>query len=119
MRGFVKAVLLGALNSRLLNATPCKYGFINGLDAVSYEELENEDRQYPGITVREVLKSIDRFRSCQKRTGLTVIEGDVVRDADLWDVHALSTTLKSDSTCRTPHQYPKSDKLTSCPTDSD
>ena len=42
--------LLWALNSRWLNGTPARYGHINGLDAISYRELQNEDRQQPGIT---------------------------------------------------------------------
>lgn len=90
--------LLALLNSRWLNGTPAYYGFINGLDAISYGELCNEEKQQPGITVREVIAGIDRFRSCPMNGGLMVIEGDTTRPATAMDVHELrqSLTAKKD-----------------------
>ncbi len=94
MKTWIIKKLLAALNSRWLNDTPAHYGFINGLDALSYEQLQSEERQQPGITVKEVVEGIDRFRSCPvRKTGLTVIEGDHVRVGDLWDVHQLRQAL--------------------------
>ena len=79
--------LLRILNSRWLNGTPARYGHINGLDAISYQELQNEDQQQPGITIHQLLIGIDAFRACAVRPGVTVIEPDgTTRDADVWDM---------------------------------
>ena len=79
--------LLAVLNSRWLNATPCRYGFIGNVDAFDYDNLVSEDHQQPGITVREVLDQADRFRSCPTRKhGVTVIEDDGYRDANFRDL---------------------------------
>lgn len=94
VKDFVRSTLLGALNSRVLNGTPARYGLINGLEAVSYEELQNEERQKPGITVREVLTVIDSFRSCPvSGTYFSVIEGGNVREGNIWDLHELLQSL--------------------------
>lgn len=94
MRTRIIDTLLAILNSRWINATPCSYGHVNGLDAMSYEALASEDRQQPGITVREVLVTIDRFKSCSTRSGLTVIDGEDVREATAWDVHELNQAFQ-------------------------
>lgn len=89
----VKA-LLGILNSKFLNESPCGYGYINGIDAVSYQELVNEDKQQPGITVREVIECINQFKTCPLRKGgLTVIENGETREGTIWDVHELRQSL--------------------------
>jgi len=95
MRRRVINLLLAILNSRFLNQSPCEYGYINGIDAMSYQELVNEDKQQPGITVREVLLYIDRFRACPlRKDGFTVIEGDgEQREGTIWDVHELRQAL--------------------------
>lgn len=90
MTRFLRKVLLAALNSRFLNQTPCEYGFIGNVDAFSYSNLEFEDRQRPGITVRTILEEADRFRSCPLGKGLTVLESDgTSHEATVWDVHEL------------------------------
>ena len=78
MRKIIVRALLGALNSRFLNSSPCRYGFIGNVDAFSYENLASEDNQRPGITVRTILDDADRFRACPMRKdgGLTVMEAD-------------------------------------------
>jgi len=84
-------LLLRALNSRWLNHSPCEYGFIGNVDAFSYSNLASEEKQRPGITVRQILKEADCFRSCPiQKSGLTVIEGEEMRDATVWDIHDLS-----------------------------
>ena len=86
--------LLSILNSRYLNQSPCRYGFINNVDAFSFEGLASEDKQQPGITVKEILEAAERFKSCpMKPNGLTVIEGNSTRDATIWDVHELTQVL--------------------------
>jgi hypothetical protein len=64
MKKLIRKAFLKALNSRFLNNTPCEYGFINGLEAVSYRELKNEVIQNPHILVRDLIRSIDQFKSC-------------------------------------------------------
>ncbi len=83
-------ILLRLLNSKSLNSSPCKYAFVGNLDNFSRENLESEDRQTPGITVKEMLINADRFKNCGKgQCGLQVIEGDTVREATVWDIHDL------------------------------
>jgi len=90
MKKLTIRALLAVLNSRLLNQTPCRFGFIGNIDTFSYEELSNEEKQQPGITVREVLEVADRFRSCpMRKDGLAVIEGDEIREATVWDMQEL------------------------------
>jgi hypothetical protein len=90
MRKAIVRLLLAALNSRILNRTPCGYGFIGNIDAFSYANLASEDKQRPGITVRQVLDEADRFRACQISNGLTVIEPDgASHEATAWDLRDL------------------------------
>jgi hypothetical protein len=87
MRNGIVRVLLAALNSGWLNASPCRYGFIGNIDAFSCEHLDSEDHQRPGITVRQVLNEAERFRSCPTRQhGVTVIDEDGYRDANSHDL---------------------------------
>lgn len=83
--------LLWILNTHWINQSPCEYGFIGNVDAFSYENLADEEKQSPGITVKEILEAADRFKTCPMRqNGLTVIEGDgTLRDGTIWDVHEL------------------------------
>ena len=98
MKKLIVDLLLRILNSEFLNATPCRYGFIGNMDAFEYSSLESEDRQQPGITVREVLYRADSFRRCvvsmkDNRSGiaLQVIEDDGnIRDANCWDMQDLA-----------------------------
>lgn len=87
--------LLAILNSSLLNGTPCCYEFCGNIDTFSRENLESEDVQQPGITVREVLSSADSFKLCPLRTdsGLAVLEDGKWREGNLWDVHALNQSM--------------------------
>lgn len=88
-------LLLKILNSYFLNPTPCKYGFIGNVDAFSFENLASEEKQQPGITVREVLEMAERFKACPLTPrGLMVIEGDETREATIWDVHELNQSLR-------------------------
>ena len=94
MRALIVNFMLRLLNSRFLNATPCKYGFIGNVDAFSYENLESEARQRPGITVEVILAEADRFRSCPMIDALTVIDGGDFRPATCWDLHELRQLLR-------------------------
>jgi hypothetical protein len=90
MSAILIKALLWLLNSRWLNKTPCKYGFINNLEAFSYENLASEETQRPGIMVKQVLEETDRFKSCSiSKNGLTVIDGDEIREATVWDHYQL------------------------------
>lgn len=94
MKPFIIRCLLGLLNSRFLNGTPCRYGFIGNVDAFSYEHLQSEERQRPGIDVKTILSEADRFKSCPLNTAvLTVIDGKESREATAWDLHELRTSL--------------------------
>jgi hypothetical protein len=69
--------LLALLNSRYLNATPCRYGLIGNVDAFDYFYLASEESQRPGITVKTILDEADRFKACPiNDKGLTVLEAD-------------------------------------------
>jgi hypothetical protein len=82
--------LLAVLNSSWLNKTPCKYEYVGNVNAFSLDNLESEERQRPGITVKQILEEAARFRACPlKAKGVTVIEGSGYRDADAWDLHEL------------------------------
>lgn len=95
MRQRVIRLLLAILNSRWLNQSPCQYGYVNNLDAFSYENLRSEDKQQPGITVREILDSADMFKACPigRHGDLMVIENGEVREGTMWDVHELRQAL--------------------------
>jgi len=83
------------LNSRFLNQSPCEYGFINNVDAFSYRNCYYEDKQQPGITVREMLDAADRFKTCPIYSGgLAVMEADgTTHEATVWDHHELRVAL--------------------------
>ena len=81
--------LLAALNSRWLNCSPCRYGFIGNVDAFEYSHLASEEKQRPGITVQTILEEADRFKACPMGKGLTVIEPDGYREADVFDMRDL------------------------------
>jgi hypothetical protein len=90
MKNMIIKILLAVLNSRFLNGSPCKYGFIGNLDAFSYSHLQSEEQQRPGITVKTILDEADMFRSCpMRKSGLTVIEDGQSREGTIWDVHEL------------------------------
>jgi hypothetical protein len=95
MRRIIIKALLRALNSRFLNDSPCEYGWINNVDAFSYQNCVSEDKQRPGITVREMLDTADRFKTCPiNKNGLTVIEPDgSTHEATVWDRHELNLAL--------------------------
>src|SRR5580693_7479204 len=95
VRRFIVKCLLCALNSRWLNQTPCKYAFVGNLDNFSRENLESEDKQQPGITVREILDAADRFMACPiNNTGVTVMEGDGTNhEATAMDLHELRVSF--------------------------
>ncbi len=93
-RQFVR-LLLTILNSRYLNNSPCRYGYIGNVDAFDYDHLASEEVQRPGITVKQIIEEADRFRSCPIGAGVTVIEADgTTREATTWDLHELNEALK-------------------------
>ncbi len=96
MRKIIVQALLKVLNSRFLNSSPCRYGFIGTVDAFSYENLASEVEQRPGVTVNTILFEADRFRSCPMRKdgGLTVLEADgTSREATAFDMRDLRNAL--------------------------
>lgn len=88
-------LLLRMLNTQFLNDSPCKYGYINNVDAFSYSNLASEEIQRPGITVKTIIDEADRFKSCPiNQNGLTVIEADgSAHEATVWDRHELNLAL--------------------------
>ena len=96
MKSILIRTLLHVMNCHFLNSSPCRYGFIGNVDAFSYENLASEEKQRPGITVKEVLAEADRFRSCPIGKGVTVIQAGLdPREADSWDLHELRTDFSS------------------------
>jgi hypothetical protein len=94
MKKRIIKILLRVLNSNWLNGTPCSYGFVGNVDNFSYENLASEEKQQPGITVKQVLETADRFKSCPIGKGLTVIEPDgSTREATAWDLHELQRSF--------------------------
>lgn len=91
MRKLIIKILLATLNSRWLNPSPCRYGFIGNVDAFEYSHLASEESQRPGVTVKTILEEADRFKSCpvSKNGGLQVIEPDGYREADVFDLRDL------------------------------
>lgn len=82
--------LLAILNSRLLNQSPCEYGYINNIDAFSYSGLKSEVKMRPDVTVSTIIAEADAFRSCPiYESGLAVIEDGQTREGTIWDVHEL------------------------------
>jgi hypothetical protein len=77
LRKLIIKALLAILNSRWLNCSPCRYGFIGNVDAFEYSHLASEERQRPGIAVKTILEEADRFSACPINKGrLTVLESD-------------------------------------------
>ena len=86
--------LLRILNSETINQSPCQYGYINGIDAISLRELHNEEKMRPGVTVKECIASMEAFKYCPiKKDGLQVIENGEIREGTIWDVHDLRQAL--------------------------
>ena len=50
LRKLLTRILLAALNSRWLNSTPCRYGFIVNADAFDLENLRAEARSRPELS---------------------------------------------------------------------
>lgn len=94
LRNLIIRFLLGILNSRFLNGTPCKFAFIGNVDAFSIENLRSEVSQRPDVTVAQILKESQVFSACPLGpSGFTVIEGGVAREGTLWDIHELRMAL--------------------------
>lgn len=95
MRKKLIQILLKALNSSWLNATPCEFAFVGNVDAFSRSFLASSEKQQPGITVKQVLEDADRFKACPiGKTGLTVMEADGTHhEATVWDRHELNQSL--------------------------
>lgn len=87
-------LLLRFLNSRWLNPSPCRYGFIGNIDAISLDHLKSEEAQRPGITVATVITEAEAWKSCPMREhGLIVMEDGIPREGTAWDVHELRQAL--------------------------
>jgi hypothetical protein len=87
--------LLAALNSRWLNPTPCRYGFIGNIDAFDLESLRSEARSRPELSLREFIAEAERFANCPLAPTLAVMESDsMAREADAWDYHDLRLTMR-------------------------
>jgi hypothetical protein len=97
IRNAVSKLLLWALNSRLLNGTPCEYAFVGNVDNFSETHLRYEVKARPELTVAELLKESEIFKTCQLRSGgeqgFSVIEDGEIRDATVWDAHELRNSL--------------------------
>ena len=61
------------------------------VDAFDIDNLRSEESQRPGITVKQIIEEAERFKSCPMRKdgGVTVIDGDEVRDATELDINEL------------------------------
>jgi hypothetical protein len=96
MRAFMVRWLLAILNNRWINASPCRYGYINNVDAFDRSHLESEERQRPGITVATILKEAQAFRACPLRMHtLTVFLDDgTTRDATPEDIEDLRRMME-------------------------
>ncbi|HET9319058.1 MAG TPA: hypothetical protein VFO27_04760 [Bryobacteraceae bacterium] len=95
IRRAVIRALLGLLNSRWLNQSPCRYGYIGNVEAFDIDSLRSEVRQRPDLTVRTLIQEADRFRACPLRNdGVTVLEADgTSHEADCWDIQELRRAL--------------------------
>jgi hypothetical protein len=90
MKTAIIRFLLALLNSRWLNPSPCKYGFIGNVDAFDIANLRSEVSQRPDLTVAQLIREAEQFKCCpMRRDGLTVIDDGVPRDATIWDEHEL------------------------------
>jgi hypothetical protein len=94
VRQRIVRLLLAALNSRWLNPSPCRYGYIGNVDAFELDHLRSEESQRPGITVATIIREAETFSSCGLKNGLTVIEDGVPRQATVWDLRDLERSLK-------------------------
>lgn len=93
-RKFFIRTLLAVLNSRWLNPTPCRYGFIGNVDAFALENLRAQVDQRPTLTVAQLIQEADCFRRAKaSRHRLVVIEGGVSRDGTPRDVADLLEAL--------------------------
>lgn len=87
-------ILLRILNSRILNYSPCKYGFIGNVDAFDIQDLRYEIIQRPDLMVSQLIQEAEQFKACSvRRNGLTVLEDGVAREANVWDLHELQQSL--------------------------
>jgi hypothetical protein len=91
LRQLITRILLAALNSRWLNSTPCRYGFIGNLDAFDLEHLRSEARSRPDLTLRGFIAQAERFANSPLAPTLAV--GSVC-EADAWDYHDLRLTMR-------------------------
>jgi hypothetical protein len=106
MKKKVVNLLLWILNGRLLNNSPCRYGFIGNVDAFDRSYLESEERQRPGITVAQIIAESKQFESCPLDIGLAVIENGEIREGTVWDVHELRQMFER----KTEHEHLSTDK---------
>lgn len=95
VKNWMVRLLLRLLNTDFLNHSPCRYGWINNIDAFSYETLVYEEAMRPGITVRTVIEEADRWKTCPiNKNGLTVLESDgTSHGATVWDRHELNIAM--------------------------
>lgn len=63
MKPLIIRTCLAVLNSRWINGTPCKYAFVGNVDAFSYDNLKSEVAQNPSVTVAEVVRQAEAFRT--------------------------------------------------------
>lgn len=90
MKSICIRTLLALLNSRWLNNTSCRYEFCGNVDAFTRSDIEYSLRANPAMTLQEYINSANRFKACPiNPDGLTVIDGDDVREANVWDLHDL------------------------------
>lgn len=77
MKTHITRFLLSLLNSRWLNHSPCRYGYINNIDAFDLGNLESELKQRPDLTVAQLLKEAAAWRACPmaRQQGVMVMEG--------------------------------------------
>lgn len=111
MKKTLTRMLLSALNSRWLNNSPCRYGFIGNVDAFSIENLRSEEKQRPGITVKTILYEAEMFAACPLDKGeLMVIEDGKYRGSTVWDLHQLrnefSSSEEKGATVRQDNRFP-------------
>lgn len=94
MRRYLIRFLLGLLNSRWLNPTPCRYEYVGNVDDFSIENLRAEESQRPGITVATIIREAEAFKSCPIGPhGLVVMEDGVARPGTIWDIHELRQAI--------------------------
>jgi hypothetical protein len=88
-------LLLAALNTRWLNPTPCRYGFLGNADAFDLESLRERARARPELTLREFIAEAESFAAHPLTPILAVVEnGGEMSKADAWDYHDLRLTVR-------------------------